>query len=333
MNPHRRAALAQIGALTIVGCATPQESRQADTPPAEAADTSPKPSLPVKPSAAPASSEVASIRMWNLASASWAQRFAIDQAKALPLSIEERDRGSALGAIIARLAGGTRNARNAAMPGAVAGGMSWDSTVPSLSDPTPPPSWLVTRHPALAIPSAQAAPIERVAGCVCRSLIECGYPEPRFFRYRDGFAAMTVAERIAEDGSSWPGRARFVEGANEIPWWNLVELARRLVLPAETYWRVFAFTVSNEPEAAAAAAPSGATSLNDMTRRFQAGSVVPPGTAQARGSRRKALLIYEFGGRQGSEPMLLRPGLLPPAQHLAKTGILDQLSTEFTKLG
>ena len=141
MNPHRRAALAQIGALTIVGCATPLESRQAHTPPAEATDTPPKPSSPVKPSAASAPTEVASIRLWNLASASWAQRFAIDQAEALPRAMDERDRGSALGGIIARLVGSTRNPTNAAMAGAVAGGMAWDSAVPSLSDPTPPPSW------------------------------------------------------------------------------------------------------------------------------------------------------------------------------------------------
>jgi hypothetical protein len=332
MDLSRRAALAQIGALTVAGCATTQESRPSDLPPLQAADSPPKPSSPDKPSPAPASSEAASIRLWNLASASWAQRFAIDQAERLPMSIEERDRGTVLGGLLSRLVG-SRNVTDRALAGAVVGGMTWDSTVPSLSDPTPPPSWLVTRHPALAAPAAQIAPLKRVAGCVCRSLIECGYPEPRFFRYRDGFAAMTVAERIADDGSSWPGRGRFVEGANEIPWWNLVELARRLVLPAETYWRVFAFTVSGEPSAAAEPPPAGATSLNDMTKRYQAGSVAPPSTAQARGSRRKALLIYEFGGRQGSPPTLLRPGLLPPAQHLAKTGILDQLSTEFTKLG
>jgi HEAT repeat protein len=147
---------------------------------------------------------------------------------------------------------------------------------------------------------------------LCDSNFESG-----LFRTPGGFALLSKMERIAQDGTPFAGKQRWVLG--KIPPQSLSDLLTQLFLEKPGFFRVIAFVVTDQINF-----EQGNEELPDFHR---GGTVLPPGIASLTMKGRQCYaLVYSFEKRAGSSATNLSHESLNAKLHLAKAGLLDALS-------
>jgi HEAT repeat protein len=147
----------------------------------------------------------------------------------------------------------------------------------------------------------------------CDSNFESG-----LFGTPGGFALLSKMERIAQDGTPFPGKQRWVLG--KIPPQSLSDLVSQLFLEKPGYFRVIAFVVTDEINFF----DQGNDELPDFHR---GGSDLPAGIASLTMKGRQCyVLVYSFEKRAGSSATNLSPESPNAKLHLVKAGLLDALS-------
>jgi hypothetical protein len=223
--------------------------------------------------------------------------------------------GAVMGGLLGALLGLKSTASGAAL------GSATQERLPEFPSSPPEPSALLADLDLLLPISLRGQDQARVGGILCSAMVLKGYGSPRFLAFAGGFAALTLPERFQEDGSSWPSNSRFLKDANPVPWWNIAEVARRLILPAEVMWRMFVFTVTEHDELRLSPLAKALPALSLSA----AGGLGPPSSSARRVVRRVDVLVYEFEKRSDTESAVLRPGRLDALKHLRGSGLEEAI--------
>jgi hypothetical protein len=186
--------------------------------------------------------------------------------------------------------------------------------------PPPSPSAMASIHRRLFTPNSTLAD---VAEQLTSALKRAGYDNLSYYYVPQGFAIVTGIEQIRDDGSPLDSDRRwFAEPAVEF---SLAEYIRLLLRAPVGRYRSIVFTITPEVylpslivisrnELAAAFCQGGSPRLPSLYGKV---SFSLPYMVDA--------LIYEFAGRAGSDPVLVKPSAISGNNHILRAHIWASL--------